>query len=168
MEIREAVPADAAPACEVLRRSITELCVADHHDDPDILARWLANKTPKNVRSWIANPESSMLVATEGNAILAVGSVTDGGEITLNYVSPDARFRGVSRAMLRALEARAMARGNTRTTLISSETARLFYHSAGYVEVGPPQRKFGTDASYPMTKTLSRIAGEGLSGNPRA
>ena len=161
------MPADAAPACEVLRRSITELCVADHHDDPDILARWLANKTPEHVGLWIADPESSMLVATEGSAILAVGSVTDRGEITLNYVSPDARFRDVSRAMLRALEARAMARGNTRTTLISSETARRFYHS-GYVEVGPPQRKFGTDASYPMTKTLSRNAGEGLTGNPRA
>ena len=161
MEIRDAVPADAAPACEVLRRSITELCVADHRNDPKILARWLANKTPEILASWIASPESSVLVAVEGAAILAVGSVTDRGEITLNYVSPDARFRGVSRAMLAALEARAMARGNAQTTLISSETARRFYHTAGYVEVGPPQRKFGTDASYPMTRTLSRTAEKG-------
>ena len=34
MEIRDAVLADAPAACEVLRRSITELCVADHQDDP--------------------------------------------------------------------------------------------------------------------------------------
>jgi quinol monooxygenase YgiN len=40
-EIRAARPEDAPAACDVLRRSITELCGADHHDDPEILRRWL-------------------------------------------------------------------------------------------------------------------------------
>jgi GNAT superfamily N-acetyltransferase len=155
MEIRDAVLADALAACEVLRRSITELCVTDHRNDPAILERWLANKTPEIVPSWIAQPASSMLVAVEGGIIRAVGAVTDMGEITLNYVSPDARFRGVSRAMLGALEARAAERGNTRCTLISTETARRFYRAAGYVEDGPPQGKFGTAGSYPMSKPLA-------------
>ncbi len=155
MEIRDAVPADADAACEVLRRSITELCVADHHNDPAILARWFANKTPEIVASWIAQPGNSVLVAVEGSAILAVGSVTDKGEITLNYVSPDARFRGVSRAMLGALETRARERGNTRCTLISTETARRLYRSGGYQEDGPPQGKFGSTGSYPMSKPLT-------------
>ncbi len=110
MEIRDAVPADAQAACEVLRRSIVELCVADHRNDPAILERWLANKTPEIVASWIAQPGSSLLVAVEEKTILAVGAVSDTGEISLNYVSPDARFRGVSRAILRALETRAVAR----------------------------------------------------------
>ena len=57
-------------------------------------------------RSWIALPGNSVLVAVEDDAIVAVGSVTDVGYITLDYVSPDARFRGVSRALLGALEAR--------------------------------------------------------------
>jgi GNAT superfamily N-acetyltransferase len=87
--------------------------------------------------------------------ILAVGSATDAGEITLNYVSPDARFRGVSRALLVALETRAQERGNQRCTLLSTETARRFYRSAGYVEDGPPQGKFGTGSSYPMSKELA-------------
>ena len=108
MEIRDAVPADAPAACEVLRRSIIELCVADHHDDPAILERWLANKTPEIMASWIAQAASSMLVAVEAGVILAVGAVTAAGEVRLNYVSPDGRFRGVSRAMLRALESRAI------------------------------------------------------------
>ena len=169
MEIRDAVPVDAAPVCEVLRRSITELCVADHRNDPAILERWLANKTPEIVASWIGQPASSMLIAVEEGSILAVGAVTDTGEITLNYVSPDARFRGVSRAMLGALEARAVARGNTRCTLISTETARRFYRTAGYVENGPSQGKFGTTGSYPMTKRLTgvrleRVIGELPSG----
>ena len=81
----------------------------------------------------------------EGDAVLAVGSVTDAGEITLNYVAPDARFRGVSRALLRALEARAAERGNIRCTLTSTETAHRFYRSAGYVDDGAPTGKFGTD-----------------------
>ena len=100
---------------------------------------------------------NSVLVAVEGGAILAVGSVTDEGEITLNYVSPDARFGGVSRAMLGALESRARERGNCRCTLVSTETARRFYHAAGYREDGPPQGKFGTAGSYRMSKRLAVI-----------
>jgi hypothetical protein len=98
VEIRDAVPKDAPAACEVMRRSISELCHADHLNDPVILERWLANKTPEIVASWIVRPDNSVLVAFEGGAMLAVGSVTDAGEITLNYVSPDVRFRGVIRA----------------------------------------------------------------------
>jgi hypothetical protein len=91
MEIRDAVAEDAPAACQVIRRSITELCVADHGNDPTILMRWLSSKTPDNVASWIARLDNSLLVALEHGTILAVGSVTDAGEITLNYVSPDAR-----------------------------------------------------------------------------
>jgi hypothetical protein len=56
MEIRDAVAEDAPAACQVLRRSISELCVADHGNDPAILAKWLLNKTPDIVASWIALP----------------------------------------------------------------------------------------------------------------
>jgi GNAT superfamily N-acetyltransferase len=160
MEIRDAVPEDASAACEVMRRSISELCSADHLNDPAILGRWLANKTPEIVASWIVRPGNSVLVAVESGTILAVGSVTDAGEITLNYVSPDTRFRGVSRALLVALETRARERGNQRCTLLSTETAHRFYRSVGYVEEGPPQGKFGTTSSYPMSKQLTRPPGQ--------
>jgi hypothetical protein len=39
METRVASPADAPAACAVMRRSIMELCIADHHNDPEILRR---------------------------------------------------------------------------------------------------------------------------------
>jgi GNAT superfamily N-acetyltransferase len=154
MEIREAVIEDALAACQVLRRSILELCVPDHRNDKAILKQWLANKTPEIVASWITKPDNTLLVAVEHNTILGVGSVTDTGEITLNYVCPDARFRGVSRALMGALEDRAMERGNVRCHLLSTETARAFYRSAGYGENGPPVGKFGTRSSYPMSKAL--------------
>jgi GNAT superfamily N-acetyltransferase len=154
VEIRDATPDDAVAACAVLRRSISELCVADHGNDPAILTAWLRNKTPEIVAGWATHPGNSLLVAVEGDAILAVGSVTDAGEITANYVSPDARFRGVSRALIHALEARAMERDNTICTLTSTETAHRFYQSCGYADNGPPAGKIGTIASYPMFRRI--------------
>jgi GNAT superfamily N-acetyltransferase len=156
VNIRDATPEDAAAACEVLRASITELCVADHRNDPTILGRWLANKRPAVVAGWAADPEGSLMIAVEGDAVVAVGGVKDSGEITLNYVAPAARFRGVSSALLAALEARAAARGNTRCTLLSTETAHRFYLSRGYVDEGSPQGKFGTDFSYPMSREIAQ------------
>jgi hypothetical protein len=72
-------------------------------------------------KGWIAQPNRSVLVAVEDDTILAVGSVNDAGEITLNYVSPRARFRGVSRALRAAREARAAVRGNTECRLHSTQ-----------------------------------------------
>lgn len=154
MVIRDATPADAVKACEVIRASIAELCIADHQQDRAVLARWLASKTPENVAAWALTVGSSLLVAVEGDAILAVGGVEDDGEITLNYVAPAARFRGASAALLTALEARAVERGAIEVTLLSTETAHRFYLSRGYRDSGPPQGKFGMTSSYPMTKEL--------------
>jgi GNAT superfamily N-acetyltransferase len=153
MKIRDAVPEDATVACEVMRRSIAELCVADHRNEPTILERWLGNKTPEIFKSWI-RAGNALLVAIEDERILAVGCVTDAGEITLNYVSPDARFRGVSGVLLAALEQRARQRGNERCTLKSTETARRFYLERGCSEQGPADGKFGTTSGYPMSKHL--------------
>jgi GNAT superfamily N-acetyltransferase len=155
MQIRDATPEDAPAATVVLKRSIAELCELDHRNDPSILAQWLGNKTPENFCAWVEQTDSSVLVAVENGKILAVGSVTDAGAIGLNYVSPDARFRGDSRALLRALEARAAERGNHQCNLTSTETARRFYLSNGYVQNGPPVGGFGASSGYPMTKALT-------------
>jgi GNAT superfamily N-acetyltransferase len=154
VKIRDAVQADGAAACAVLRASITELCTPDHNNDPKILGRWLANKTPENLASWSADPDASLLIAVEDEVVLAVGSVKNSGEITLNYVSPSARFRGVSTAMLTALESRAAQRGNAICHLVSTETAHRFYSSRGYVDTGSPEGRFGTMSSYPMSKQI--------------
>lgn len=140
----------------MLRRSIVELCVADHHNDSAILEGWLSNKPPENVAAWIVQLGGSILLAIEGGTMLAVGGVTDSGEITLNYVVPEARFRGVSRAMLCALERRAHERGNTRCRLFSTETARRFYKANGYADDETMARKFTKASSYPMSKLLPR------------
>jgi GNAT superfamily N-acetyltransferase len=154
MQIRKAVPQDAAQACDVIRRSIVELCQPDHSDDPTILEKWLANKTPDNVRTWIVAPDGHMFVALEGEKILGVAAVRSSGEITLNYVAPAARFRGVSKALLERLETTAAALGVDRCLLTSTATARKFYLAAAYRDLGPPTSGFATSASRRMEKRL--------------
>jgi hypothetical protein len=105
VKIRDATPDDAEAACVVLRACITELCAADHGNDPALLERWLANKQPEIVAGWIARADSSMLVAVEGDTILAVGSVTNAGEIALNYVSPHAFAASVEHCSRRSKRA---------------------------------------------------------------
>ena len=150
MEIRVARTEDAEQACMVLRRSIQELCHADHNGDAARLADWLSNKTPENVAAWIRNPQNLVFVATEGDTILGVASMTNTGKITLNYVSPDARFRGISKALIDRLEAQARELGLDRCTLNSTETAREFYLSRGYQEQIAPTN----EACRSMAKAL--------------
>ena len=134
MNIRRATIEDAHEACAVLRRSISELCLLDHGGDPKFLARWLSNKTVENVRRWIL--ESHFFVAEEGGALLGCAAMIDSGKITLNYVAPGARFRGVSKALMSRLEATANALGIPECSLESTQTALRFYRSLGYVESG--------------------------------
>lgn len=154
MEIRRAIETDAVEAAAVLRRSIAELCRPDHHDDPAILAAWLANKTPEMVAAWIADPDTVVMVAVDaGGTIAGIGSAASAGEITLNYVSPAFRFRGVSRAIVARLEQHLTSLGRRRAVLTSTATAHRFYLSAGYRDDGPPKPWPG-GSIHPMVKTL--------------
>jgi GNAT superfamily N-acetyltransferase len=157
VQIREACAADAAAACAVLRRSIAELCAADHNNDPAFLHGWLANKTPDNVAAWISDPGNVVYVAVDGEAIAGVASMSKDGRISLNYVSPDARFKGVSKALLAALERKAAELGLTHCRLESTKTARRFYEAAGYREQDGPAGACGANAAAscrPMVKNL--------------
>ena len=159
MHIREARREDAEAACEVLRRSIVELCRDDHEDDAPTLQLWLANKTPDHVLRWIGNAGTHMLVAEEAGAILGVASLQAAtGIVLLNYVSPDARFRGVSRALMAHVEAKARELGLGALRLDSTGTARRFYRAMGFSDAGPPAPGFGRSKRHPMRKELAPTA----------
>lgn len=153
MKLRIAKEDDAGDACAVLRRSIEELCVIDHGNDAHTMQRWLANKTPENVRSWISAPGQRVVVAEENGQIFGVGAATAAGEITLNYVAPEARFRGVSKAILAELERYLREQGRTRSTLSSTQTAYRLYQAAGYRDAGKPQT-WCKGSCQPMAKNL--------------
>jgi GNAT superfamily N-acetyltransferase len=150
MKIKIARIEDAEAACNVLRRSITELCQPDHHDDQAYLSKWLESKTPQNVARWIADESSYVFVAEDAGAIRGVGALTASGVLTLNYVSPEARFTGVSKALLKHLEMKARELGITECRLETTLTARRFYLSAGYTE----QEGQGSWGGRPMLKRL--------------
>jgi GNAT superfamily N-acetyltransferase len=153
MEIDRPSVFDAEVICRVVRASIKELCFEDHKGDEDILSRWLANKTPDNVAQWLTNPTNINLVVRENGIILSAGCVTTAGEITLNYVYPAARFRGVSSLLLSGLEAAARSAGNSECNLESTATARRFYRGRSYLDTGDPRQKHGL-TTYPMRKAL--------------
>lgn len=75
----------------MLIRSITELCVEDHHNDPSALTAWLWNKTVPNVLSWIASDELYCAVAVDEQGICGFGSISRLGEILLCYVAESER-----------------------------------------------------------------------------
>jgi GNAT superfamily N-acetyltransferase len=168
VEIRPARPKEAEAVCDVLRRSITELCLADHGGDAAALEDWLANKTPENVRTWIGRPRQRLLVAVLDGRIAGCACATESGAVVLNYVLPDFRFRGVSKALLAALEDYLAEAGNTASVLNSTATAVRFYREAGYVEAGPHGIPQGEDGERRMHKVLSATrASDGTAGEGR-
>ena len=149
--IRRALPADAPAMSAVLIASITELCVEDHHNDPKLLAGWLANKTPAGVAAWFGNADSVLLVAEREDEIAAVGGYfARERTISLNYVAPHHRFIGVSKAMLAALEA-GLGAGEAR--LDSTATARRFYEACAWEVAGAPTTHRGI-AGWPMRRVI--------------
>jgi GNAT superfamily N-acetyltransferase len=152
MHVRDACEEDAESCCSVVRRSIVELCGLDHQDDAASLEEWLANKTTLNMRRWVR--QHHVLVAVDAKAILGVAAMTSMGEIILNYVSPEARFCGVSKALLGGLETRAGRLGIPRLNLQSTATALRFYQALGYTASGAPTKGFGVTMGQPMQKQL--------------
>src|SRR4051812_45063762 len=115
MRVRCAKEDDAGPASEVTRRSIAELCATEYRGDPLVLARWLANKTPADFRRWIGSGDRSVCVAVRDDGqLVAVGAVAWRGEILLNFVAPEARFLGMSKALMAHMEDHLRDRGTER------------------------------------------------------
>ena len=155
MLLRCARDGDEGPASDLVRRSITELCATEYRGDAQVLARWLANKTRRDFHRWIGSADRSVCVAVRDDGRLAaVGMVAWRGEILLNYVAPEARFLGASKALMAHMEGHLWARGVQRAALLSSQGARRFYCSLGYEEVGRVESRFGTLGGFEMAKRL--------------
>ncbi|MFD2647793.1 GNAT family N-acetyltransferase [Devosia albogilva] len=151
--VRRASEADAPEMSRILIASITELCSADHHDDPSAIAAWTANKSEAGVLAMMALADSEFYVAERDSVVLAVGAI-QGDTIGLNYVDPQHRRMGVSRALMLGLEDVLRNRGVAVARLKSTATAHDFYKALGWSDVGPAaQGRF--ISAYPMRKVLS-------------
>ena len=138
----------------VLRRSITELCAADHQNDPHILSQWLANKTEDNLRTWIAREGQIYFVAEIDGRIAGVAAVSAIDGILLNYVSPDYQYRGVSKALMAVSEGWLKQQGQIVSRLTSTATAKQFYEKLGYLPEGDAKTGKSGMPSVPMKKLL--------------
>jgi len=152
--VRPAESRDAGAAVDVVRRSITELCTADHRGDPETLARWLANKTVQHFLTWLENEDNHCVVAETGSRLVGVGLLRRDGEVLLFFLSPDVQRRGIGTAIHAALEGKARAWGLSKLTLDGTFAARPFYERLGYRSTGAARPRFGVLQSYPYEKTL--------------
>ena len=152
---RQAVPDDATAACDVLRRSIRELCVTDHQNDEMALGSWLENKTTENIRAWIASPHNYAVVALRDAQICGFALVARDGTLRLCYLVSEVQHLGVGKTMLSALEAEASRWGLRSLQLESTLSAKSFYERNGYAKVGEPVLVIGAQYAYPMHKELA-------------
>jgi histone acetyltransferase (RNA polymerase elongator complex component) len=154
--IRKATPRDAEAACAVLVRSIKEICAPYYENDEGILAQWLENKTPANVRRWIESDRSYCVVAVNSKGLVVGFASICGSEIMLNYVLPEMLHQGIGKGMLQALEAQAIASGVEHIDVVSTIPAKAFYERNGYVSNGNPRHVGRIIGDFPLIKTTPR------------
>jgi GNAT superfamily N-acetyltransferase len=148
----DSVPADQAPARDLIEAMIAEL--------EQFYGRIDRAGMPSATAADFAPPGGRFLVLYEGLEAVACGGVKrleDGlGEIKRMYVIPHARGRGVGRVLLVALEDAARDLGYARVRLDTGPRqphARALYESAGYAEI--PDYNDNPAASYWAEKRLA-------------
>jgi GNAT superfamily N-acetyltransferase len=159
LEIRIATADDAAAACAILRRSIAECCVLDHKNDPAVLEAWLGNKSPEMVTSWFASASNFSIVAVQAGEVLGVALLTRAGKVALCYLLPEARGRGIGKALLERLEVQAAEWQIKALQLHSTASAEGFFTGHGYLASGAVRSPYGVDTTF-FWKQLGAVAAD--------
>jgi GNAT superfamily N-acetyltransferase len=154
ISVRPAEQKDADAAIDVVRRSISQLCIADHRNDEKTLATWLVNKTPQHFLSWLSNVDNFCVVVESNSRLLGVGVLNRSGEILLFYLAPGAQRQGIGRMIHAALEEKAGQWGLTSLHLDSTALACSFYEALGYRPTGPAMARHGVLQCFPYAKQL--------------
>ncbi|MFT5260160.1 MAG: hypothetical protein ACI9J2_000634 [Saprospiraceae bacterium] len=103
-KIRGAIAAYGIEACEVLRRSINEVCAPDY-DNEALLREWLSNKTQENVKQRIESDHTHAVVCLDGeNKLVGFGMLAASGEVLLNYLVPNALYQENGRKLLEFMQ----------------------------------------------------------------
>lgn len=145
--------ADASNACSVVRRSITECCLADHQGNASTINSWLANKTPENFEAWLSAPKSIAFGAYLDQTLVGIVLVS-GSTVALCYVIPEVLHKGVGRALLAQAQSCAVSVGVEYLELESTRTAEAFYARNGFEPSGPLQSWENLKAQ-PMRKRVT-------------
>jgi GNAT superfamily N-acetyltransferase len=131
MTLRFAATSSARPPASDLLEAL--------HVEYDAAAGRALRGGPSAEPSDFAPPGGTFLVAYEHDRAVACGGLKTVGpgvaEVKRMYVVPQARRRGVGRALLSALEDRARSLGFGRARLDCERHNWPFYRAAGYVEI---------------------------------
>ena len=107
----------------------------------------------------VADGQGAFLIASSSGKPVGCGAVrrieARTGEIKRMYVSPDARGRGIGRAVLAALEAEARALGIMRLVLetgLRQGEALALYEGAGFSRIPP----FGEYVASPLSVCMAK------------
>ena len=133
--VRRANATEAAQACDVVRQSIPHCCTLDHHDDPHVLAAWLANKTADRFAAWMTAPGAmawGSYRGGDGGGCMVRFALLMQSKLALCYVVPQALHQGAGRALLLAAQDAARQAGVAAAELESTRTAEPFYLRQGY------------------------------------
>jgi len=135
--LRPAVADDAENICQVLIRSVREICAPDYGNDIELLNFWCSDKTPENLVSWIADPENYFVVAVNKKfkRIVGAGLIKNSGNLQICYLVPEAIGKGVGKLMLTKMLDFARGRGLKKVKVGSTITAKSFYEKNGFVVI---------------------------------
>jgi GNAT superfamily N-acetyltransferase len=131
MALRFVAAASAAPPAAELLEGL--------HQEYDAAAGRALEGGPSAEPSDFAPPSGAFLLAYEEDRAVACGGLKTVGpeiaEVKRMYVVPEARERGIGRALLAALEDQARAMGFARVRLDCEHHNWPLYRAAGYVEI---------------------------------
>ena len=154
--LRPLAPSDLAAVTALIGRTIDT--AYPPHYGPGCIAHFKEHHSEANILKDAA--EGYCVVAEEDGAIVGTGTLT-GAHVRRVFVEPFCQRRGIGRAIMRDLEARAAASGAALVDLASVLGSRAFYEALGYVvrelkcHVLPDGEKM---RFYFMTKLLLPIA----------
>lgn len=155
--VRPPLEGDAPGLATLWRRSVAELCHADHECREDLIEAWCRRKTVERLRSDFRDPALIWRVAEwPGGPLAGVGVLHRDGTILGLYVHPDDVRKGVGSLLLGELLGQAAALGHTRVRLESTATGHRFYAAHGFRDSGEPVVRLGAVRAFPMVFVLPK------------
>lgn len=158
--IRLATPQDTRGIHTAHMRSICEICSSDY--TPEQIAAWGHRQYREDVRLKNIVEDDVWVVDIDGNIegfghLAQNAAEPEQGTLMALYFSPVAKGHGLGRKMYQAIEARAREKGIRVLRLESTITARGFYLSMGFVQMGEATVAHVADQQlpcFPMAKDL--------------
>lgn len=153
MKIEKADKKHLKAIAEVIKDSIESLCGKDHLNKKEHIENWLLERSEHNLGKILFNSDSQAFVCINKENVVGVSHITNSGELKLCYVHSDYIGQRIGHLLLKAAEQQAQEWGLSKITMISTNTAKGFYCSHGYIKSGEQILYIGMPG-YPLEKKI--------------